>query len=65
MPYCVRHFQLVDGDGKVLYSCPDNHQTRRAVTFAPPITTGVLKLEVLAMQGPCPAAVFEMRCYER
>jgi hypothetical protein len=64
MPYCVRHFQLVDGNGKVLHRCPDNHQTRREVIFAPPITTETLTLKVLAMHGPCPAAVFEIRCYE-
>jgi hypothetical protein len=65
MPYCVKSFRLTDGSGRVLYACQDNHQTRREIALPEPQTSAALKLEVLEMNGPCPAAVFELRCYER
>jgi hypothetical protein len=65
MPYCVKQFRLRDAAGNILHECADNHHTRREVVLPQPATTDALKLEILAVHGPCPAAVFEVRCYQR
>ncbi|MBO0792749.1 MAG: FAD-binding dehydrogenase, partial [Ktedonobacteraceae bacterium] len=64
MPFCVKHYRLVDGNGELLAECMDNHQTRNSIRLARPVTTKQLTLQVLATQGDAPAAVFGIRCYE-
>lgn len=65
IPFCVRHYRLLDGTGRVLHERTDNHQTRNTITLDQPLTTDTLSIEVLASCGPCPAAIFELRCYNR
>ena len=65
MPYCVKRFRLTAGSGNVLYACQDNHRTRCEILLPQAPAAETLKLEVLEMHGPCPASVFEIRCYER
>lgn len=64
MPFCVRDYRISDGAGTVLYEGRDNHQTRNTVRLPQPVIASELRLEVLATHG-APAAVFEMRCYEK
>ncbi|MFO1490503.1 MAG: hypothetical protein U1F87_06225 [Kiritimatiellia bacterium] len=40
-----------------------NHQTRNVLRLERPVTTRRLTVECLGMNGPCPAAIFEVRCY--
>jgi hypothetical protein len=63
VPFCVKHYRLLDATGSVLHECPDNRQARNTITLAEPITTDALTVEVLAVHGDCPAAIFEVRCY--
>jgi hypothetical protein len=62
MPFCVRSYLLRDGNGAVLASVPDNHQTRNVIRLAAPVTTRRLVLECLATHG-APAAVFKVACF--
>lgn len=64
MPFCVPQFQILDGAGRVLFQCDDNHQSRCTVQFASPVTTDQLKIKLVAPGTPVPAALFEVRCYE-
>ncbi|MGC4051174.1 MAG: FAD-dependent oxidoreductase [Paludibaculum sp.] len=64
IPFCVRHYRLLDAEGTLLHECRENHQTRNSVTFHEPVTTSVLQLEIVSTHG-APAAVFEVRCYSR
>jgi len=62
MPGCITAFRLVADDGKTLAEITGNHQTRRIVDLAEPITSSQLSIEVLA-HGDAPPAIFEVRCY--
>ncbi|NUQ00401.1 MAG: FAD-binding dehydrogenase, partial [Armatimonadetes bacterium] len=63
MPFCVRHYRLLDGAGNLLHECRDNYQTRRSIRLPRPVTTSALVLECLSTWGAAPAALFELRCY--
>ena len=65
IPFCVRRYRLLDADGRLLHERTDNHQTRNTVALADAVTTDTLLIEVLESCGPCPASVFEVRCYDR
>src|SRR5205814_10273533 len=63
IPFCVKHWRLLDGGGKVLAEQKDNHQTRVSVKLVPAVTTARLSLELLESHGPVPKSLFEIRCY--
>ena len=63
MPFCVRHFRVTNGAGRILAEVTDNHQTRSALHFDPPAVTDRLHIECISTWGHAPAAVFEVRCY--
>ncbi len=63
MPFCVKGFAILDGEGRVLHECQDNHQARVEVKFVTPVTTARLHIAIKQSQGPCPAAIFTVRCY--
>ena len=42
----------------------DNHETRRVLEFATPVTTDCLEIHLTAPNEFIPAALFEVRCYE-
>ncbi len=65
LPFCVKHYRLRDAQGRLVAECSDNHQTRNTLRLATPVTTDRLVIECVASHGPAPAAVFEVRCYER
>ncbi|WP_321474570.1 FAD-dependent oxidoreductase [uncultured Paludibaculum sp.] len=62
IPFCVRHYRILNAEGAVLYECLENHQTRNSVRFAEPVSTTALHVEVISTHG-APAAIFEVRCY--
>jgi hypothetical protein len=63
MPQCVRHYRLLDQAGDIVTEVQDNHQTRNVHVLPRPLTTSALTVEVLAMHGRSPAAIFAVRCY--
>jgi len=63
MPYCVRHFQLIDEEGKVVAEEKENYHTQWYYTFPAALSTKLLKLRVLAVWGDSPGAVYAFRCY--
>jgi hypothetical protein len=64
MPFCVKHYRVLDGQGNVVSEVTDNHQTRNTVRFAEPLLTDTLTIECLGSHGPVPAALFEVRAYD-
>ena len=65
MPFCVRTYEIRDGNGNVLARCEDNHQARNTIRFDSPVTTDQLVLRFEHPSGHVPAALFEVRCYAR
>lgn len=65
MPFCIKHYRVLDGTGQILAEVRDNHQTRNTVIFDPAITGDCLKIQLLESHGDVPAALFEVRCYEK
>lgn len=63
MPFCVKHFRILDASGNVLAECADNHRTRGTIRLASAVVTDRLTIECLASHGTAPAALFEVRCY--
>lgn len=63
VPQCVRQFRILDGAGRELASCSNNHQTRRSIRFDAPVTTDALHVELQAPSENVPAALMEVRCY--
>ena len=63
IPFCVKRYSITDGAGRVLVEESDNHQTRNVWRLPEPVETDRLHVEVLEMNGPAPAALFEIRCY--
>lgn len=62
-PTAVKHLRLVTAEGAVVYAADDLHGPRLDVTFAQPVTTAALTVEILEMWGDAPAALFEIRAY--
>jgi hypothetical protein len=62
MPFCLRDYRLRAG-GEVIFEKRGNHQTRNTIQLEKPVNTNELSIEILAMNGEAPAAVFEVRCY--
>ncbi|WP_428386199.1 FAD-dependent oxidoreductase [Mucisphaera sp.] len=63
VPYTVQDARLVDASGNVVAHLQANHQARVEFKLDAPITSEALTLVVEAVNGPCPAAVFEIMCY--
>jgi hypothetical protein len=64
MPFCVTHYRVREGNGRVIAEVTDNHQTYQHLSFDPPIVTDSLEIEFEEVAGNAPAAVFEMRAYD-
>lgn len=62
MPFCVKHYRVLDAAGRVLHEKTGNHQSWNTIRFEKAVETAVLHLEVLATHG-APAAIFDLRCY--
>lgn len=62
IPFCVRQYRVYDGSGQLLAADDDNHQTQVTIALPAPIMTDAIRVEVLAMHGNAPAALFALRC---
>jgi hypothetical protein len=62
IPFCIKAYRIRDDQGKTLFECASNHQTRNTITLTPAVETSALHIDVLATHG-APAAIFELRCY--
>ena len=63
MPFCVRRFRLLDGDGNVLAERTDNHQSRNRIVLKTPIRTDRIVLETEHPGPGVPAALFSIGVY--
>jgi len=64
MPFCVRNYRILDGEGKEVYRKVGNYQTINTIDFETPVTTRQLTVAVEHPSAETPAAVFEILCYE-
>ncbi len=64
VPFTVRRWRILDGNGALVAECDDNHQTINRVRLDEPLVTDRLQVELLETEGEVPAALFELRCYE-
>ncbi len=62
MPFCVKHFQVADAAGTVLFEERDNHQGRVSVRFSEAVRTSTLTLKIRETHG-APAALFAVCVY--
>ena len=60
IPFCVRSFRILDGTGRVIHECADNHQTIHRVHLPEPIATKGLRIELDHPAPNVPAALFGM-----
>ena len=58
MPFCVRHYRVLNCGRELLAEVSDNHQTINTLHFDPPLQTDHLVIECLATHGGAPAALF-------
>ena len=63
MPFCVTHYRVRDGHGRVIAERMNNHQSYQHLRFDPPVLTDRLSIEVGGVAGNAPAALFEVRAY--
>ncbi len=63
MPYCVRHFQLIDEAGNVVADEKENYHTQWSLDLSEPLHTHSLTLRILKVWGNSPGAVYAFRCY--
>lgn len=64
MPQCVRDVDLLNEHDDVVASVRDNHHARCEVRLESPLRTRSLGIVLRAVNGPAPAACFEVRCYD-
>ena len=60
VPFCVRHFQVLDADGRLIAGEEDWHQARFERELPEPVRTAGLRIKVLSTWG-APAAIQEVR----
>ena len=63
VPFMVKDFDLLDGNGAVIAQVRDHHGAHFAFTLDAPLETSALKLNILSTHGS-PAAVFRVRIFE-
>jgi len=64
LPFCLKHYRLLDSTDKILHECTDNHHATNTITLPTPITTKQLKLQLLAPQSPAALlSLMSIRCY--
>ena len=62
MPFCVKHFRVLDGEGTVLHEEQENHQAQSRIPLNN-IETSQLRIECISTHGNTPAAIFNVQCY--
>jgi FAD dependent oxidoreductase len=64
MPFCVERYRILDEHGTVLANCTENHQAKNTIHLSS-VQTRILQIELTAPSEQVPAALFEVRCYEK
>ena len=62
VPFCVKHFRVLDTQQNVIFAEDDFHQSRIDIQLDEPVDTDSLKVEILETRGT-PAALFNIRCF--
>ncbi|WP_309396341.1 FAD-dependent oxidoreductase [Cerasicoccus maritimus] len=62
MPFCVKHFRLLDDAGNCLAESTGNYNGRVKISLESPVNTRALKLELLDTHG-APAALFSIQAF--
>ncbi len=63
VPFCVKHYRVLDGDGRLLAECTDNYETVNEISLDEAVSTRSLRVQLVASHGAVPAALFGVRCY--
>jgi hypothetical protein len=63
MPFCVRDYQIKDGQGNVLYCAEKNYQTKNVIILEQPIYTDCIRISLVHPSANTPAALFGVKCY--
>lgn len=63
MPFCVRDYQIKDGQGNVLYYAEKNYQTKNVIVLEESIYTDCIRISLVHPSANTPAALFAVRCY--
>ena len=58
VPFCVRSFRILDGEGTVIHECAENHQTIQRVRLSKAVATNRLRIELDPPESGAPAALF-------
>lgn len=63
MPFCIRNYRIMDGDGRLIHERRDNFQSRNIVEFPEPVRVNKLIIHADHPDNGIPAALFAVRCY--
>jgi len=63
MPFCVKHFRVLDAHKRVVAEVTENYQTHATLRFPEALMTDRITIECLESHGAVPAALFEVRAY--
>ena len=64
MPFCVGDFVLCNDRNERIYEQTGNYLTQQIIRFSEPVETRSLSVHLKPSNGPAPASLLEMRCYE-
>lgn len=65
MVFCVRDYTIYDDKGQLVFEKKGNYQTRNVIEFHELVSTTSLTIRFTHPSAHTPAAVFEMRLYEK
>lgn len=65
MVFCVRDYAIYDDKGQLVFEKKGNYQTRNVIEFHDAVNTTSLTIRFTHPSAHTPAAVFEMRMYEK
>lgn len=65
MPFCVRDYEVLDESGSVVYQTNGNYQTRNVIEWKEALQTSALYIRLRHPGPQVPAALFEVRCFEK
>lgn len=63
IPFCVKKYQIYNGDGELLYEQLDNHQTINLIKFDAPVTLRHLKFVFHQEKPEIPVAVYQIEIH--
>ncbi len=64
MPFCLRNYEIFNGNGDLLKKVTGNYQTRNLIILEEPLITDTLLIRCEHPSENTPAAIFEIRCYQ-